>query len=226
MAESQKSPRLFERIAQRTDRLEVRGSRVHIREYIETPYDEYGIIDKRALFARIMGSVARFDWEGSYEGPHHIMWPRDFYSGKGYGKKHAIPAQFRGCQSLKVILHRDLHDYTHKITEPPELPSIDVMEQYWREQLEVNHLYSLIRHHGLGDFAMTHEQKEAYRQSRFIEELSKVEEGYVGLLPNLEELAAMPFTEARQVIRSLARIQGLSNARSCQSAFFGKADAA
>lgn len=101
MAESQKSPRLFERIAQRTDRLEVRGSRVHIREYIETPYDEYGIIDKRALFARIMGSVAGFDWEGSYEGPHILCGRAIFIVAKGTARSMRFLRNFAAVRASR-----------------------------------------------------------------------------------------------------------------------------
>lgn len=107
--------RLFERIAEYTNQLTIHGNRVVVEEYIETPYNKFGIIDKQELFRRILGSVADFHWEGDYKGPHHIMSPRENYSGFGLGEDRNIPQQFRGSKSLKAIIPRDLHDYLHRL---------------------------------------------------------------------------------------------------------------
>ena len=69
---------------------------------------------------------------------------------------------------------------------------------------------------------MSHEQKEDYRLRRFHELLDEMDDGQVGLMPQREMLARMPLVEARAVIRSLARVQGLSNDPSCQRAFFAE----
>lgn len=212
--------RLLERISEHTGRLTIHGNRVVVEEYIETPYDAFGLVDKQELFHRILGSVANFHWEGRYVGPHHIMWPRENYSGFGLGDRRNIPKQFRGSTSLKMIIPRELHDYLHKITLPPELPSVDVMVRYIREQNDVNRLYDIVRYRGLKHFDMSFEDKEVYRERRLMEELEQLPASSIGLMPDPETLAAMPFTEARQVLRSIARIQGLSNATSSQRAFF------
>jgi hypothetical protein len=218
-----RATRLFTRLLDYTDTIEQVGTQVRTREYIETPYKEHGIIDKQELLRRVMGSVsAEYYWGGSYAGPHHLMWPRKFYEGQGLGTRRKIPMHFRSSQTLRVILPRDLHDYLHKVTEPPLAPDSDVMEQYYREQEQILHLYSVVRYHGLKDSPMTHEQKEHYRLLRLHEELEKLEEGQVGLLPDTELLASLSLHDARQILRSLARVQGLSNDSDCQMAFFSE----
>lgn len=213
--------RLFTRLLGYTDTIEQVGAHIRTREYIETPYDEFGIVDKKELLRSVMGSVStEFYWGGSYEGPHHLMWPRRFYEGDGLSLRKKIPMHFRSSQTLRVILPRDLHDYLHKVTEPPIAPPLDVMEQYYREQAQVLHLYSIVRYHGLKDSPMTHDAKERFRLARLHDELAELEDGVLGVLPNREHLAALPLHEARQALRALARVQGLSNDESCKAAFF------
>ena len=216
-----RNERLFARIAEQSDRLLVNGGRVEVIEPIDTPYDEFGIVDKKELFRRILGSVSTdFYWGGSYVGPHHIMWPQADYAGEGLGARRKIPMKFRSSQSLRVIIPRDLHDYLHKITEPPKQPGIDTMEQYYQEQQTVLHLYDIVRYHGLSDLSISEQNKEQYRLHRLHDELGRIKDGQVGLLPDRELLASMELNEVRQTLRRLARVQGLSNDPACQEAFF------
>ncbi len=213
--------RLFNRIAQHTDLLRITGNRVAVHEYVDTPYDEHGIVDKQRLFQRILGSVASdFYWDGSYEGPHHLMWPREAYRGARTGAHRNTAMIFRSSQTLRVILPRELHDYTHKITEPPLMPTLDVMEQYNTEQAQVIRLYDTVRFHGLKDFALPHAEKEAFRFGQFHRLLEQMPDGELGLMPDKEYLASLSLHDARQTLRGLARVQGLSNATRCQTAFF------
>ena len=123
-----RSGRLFARLAGHTEYLEPSGAGFRLREYIETPYDEFGIIDKRELFRRLLGSVsAGFYWGGSYEGPHHLLWLRSNYTSGSAQPQRPLSERFRGAPSLRVIVLRDLHDWLHEATQPPRVPSRDVM---------------------------------------------------------------------------------------------------
>lgn len=214
--------RLFARLAGHTEYLKPSGAGFRLREYIETPYDEFGIIDKRELFRRLLGSVsADFYWGGSYEGPHHLLWPRSNYTSGSAQPQRPLSERFRGAPSLRVIVPRDLHDWLHEATQPPRVPSRDVMWHHDHEQGQIMRLYDTIRHRSLSKIHdMSHDQKEAYRLQRFHELLDEMDDGQVGLMPPRETLALMPLAEARSAIRSLARVQGLSNDPSCQRAFF------
>ena len=213
--------RLLVRLASYTDHIELQGGRVVVRSMVETPYNEFGIVDVRELFRRVLGSVASdYHWEGSYTGPHHVMWPKDNYRRSGANHPAML---FRGCATLRIILPRVLHDYTHRITDPPTLPTPDVMQQYYREQCQVQRLYETVRFHGLHDIDyMSHKEKEALRLERFREKLDKMEDGSLGVMPDRAVLAAMTLHEARQTVRSIARVRGLSNDRACRAAFFGE----
>lgn len=101
------------------------------------------------------------------------------------------------------------------------LPDKDIMEQYVLEQRQVQNLYDIIRFHGLHDLGgMAHDDKEAYRLERFRKRLTEMEDGYVGVMPSRELLATLPLHAARQAVRSLARVQGLSNDKASRKAFF------
>jgi hypothetical protein len=189
---------------------------------IDTPYDEYGIVDKRELLARVMGSVAtNHIWKGTYEGPHHIMWPRYAYQMISPKSFRPRATHFRGSPSLKVILPRQLHDYLHIVTDPPVVPSNDVMMQYAKEQFQVQRLYDTIRFHGaLHLDQKTPEERENIQWQTMLDKLESMDEGQIGLMPDKEQLASAGIIFARQVLRTVARTQGLSNNTQCQQAFF------
>lgn len=214
---------LLWRLAEHTDIITRNDNRsVTVQEYIETPYTEHGIVDKQELFRRLLGSVATdYHWEGSFAGPHHLMWPRTAYCYPAVSHQRAeTTAHYRGCPSLKVILPRELHDFTHRVTEPPQVPDLDVMEQYLREQEQVRRLYATIYHANLADHDMTIEQKEALRMESFLRKLDAMEDGYVGLMPDKELLVAQPLSESRALLRHRALPLGISAHRACQKTFF------
>ena len=208
-------------LAETSDHIRIIGDRLAVYP-IETPYDEFGIVDKRALLSSVMGSVAAgYIWTGSYTGPHHIMWPRNAYQAISPKSLRPTATHFRGNPSLKVILPRQLHDYLHVVTEPPLMPDSDVMRQYTHEQHNVHRLYDTIRYHGALHLEhLSHERKEQIRWSTMLAKLDTLDDGILGLMPDKEELANAGIARARQVLRSIARVQGLSNDLSCQDAFF------
>lgn len=208
-------------LAEHSENLTVVGNRLIVDE-IETPYDEYGIVDKRELFSRIIGSVAADHvWKGSYEGPHHIMWPRYAYQGISPQAFRPKATHFRGSPSLKIIIPRQMHDYLHFVTEPPAVPDKDVMVQYSLEQFNVQRLYDTIRFHGaLHLDKHTPEERERIRWETLLDKLDTMDDPQVGLMPEKESIVEAGITYARQALRAIARTQGLSNHPNCQNAFF------
>ena len=195
---------------------------VTVDEYIETPYDEFGIINRQELFRRILGSVAsEYHWEGSFAGPHHLMWPRAAYNYPNITRKDTpLTTTFRGSPSLKVILPRELHDYLHRVTEPPTMPDLDVMRQYNLEQAQVSRLYTTVYHASYADTPLTEEEKELVRQQRLLDKLETMEDGQLGLMPSRELLANLPLADSRRILRHRALPIGISAHRACQQVFF------
>ena len=214
---------LLWRLADYTDLVERNNSHsITVNEYIETPYDEYGIIDRKLLFKRLLGSVAsEYHWNGSFVGPHHLIWPRRAYSPAGTRTPSTkITSDFRESPSLKVTLPRELHDWLHYITPMPTMPDLDVMEQYILEQEQVSKLYGIVRYGGLSDVSFDPAKKELFRHAMMLDKLKTMEDGQVGLMPNREMLSQVPLAEARQILRHLALPLGISARRSCQQVFF------
>jgi len=211
------------RLAEYSDLLQ-RGDKhsVRVTDHIETPYDEYGVIDRRELFHRILGSVAsEYHWQGSFAGPHHLMWPRHDYNIPGATEIDTqITSTFRSSATLRVILPRELHDYLHRVTTPPAMPGEDVMRQYNVEQDQITHLYDTIRYGSYATLPLDDQQKETLRHERFLKKLDTMQDAQVGLMPDREALAAMTLPEARHVLRHLAMPLGISARHACSETFF------
>lgn len=214
---------LLWRIAEYTDLIERSDNHsVTVRDYVETPYNEFGIIDKQELFSRLLGSVAsEYHWDGSFAGPHHLYWPRKHFNYPSVPRsREEVTARFRGSTSLKIILPRELHDYLHRITQLPDMPDFEVMEQYVLEQEQVHKLYNTVRFSSLEKIDASFDIKELIRYHSILEKLSTMEDGHVGLMPSRETLALAPVAESRQILRRLAQPMGISAHRACQKAFF------
>lgn len=211
------------RIAPYTDLVDRNGKySLTVHDYIETPYDEYGIIDKRTLLKRALGSVAgEYHWDGSHVDTHHLLWPRRAYKPDNLiTPLSEITTEFRESPSLKLILPRDLHMYLHGATEIPKMPDLDVMEQYNLEQRQVSRLFEAVRYNNLDDLCYEHADKEMLRYALLLERLDRMEDGHVGLMPDRELLANLPLAESRQILRHLARSLGISACKACQRTFF------
>lgn len=195
---------------------------ITVLDQIQTQYDSNGILDRRALLQGIMGSVAtEYHWQGSYTGPHHLMWPRRAYlQPKNTNVRADIATQYRASPTLQIILPRELHDYLHRITEPPTMPDIDVMEQYNLEQSQVSRLFSVINHTSYRTLPITDTEREALRQRVFLDRLNTMQDGSLGLMPSIETLATQPLSESRRQLRHLARPLGISAHSACQQVFF------
>lgn len=199
-----------------------RNNTITVIDKIPLNYDTYGILDKRDMFKQLLGSVAtEYHWQGSYAGPHHLMWPRRAYQlPTAPGLTPDISSPFRESPTLKVILPRELHDYLHFVTEPPKMPSKEVMRQYTLEQTQITRLYNLVNRASLRTAPYDEDVKEALRTQRLHDGLSIMQDSQVGLMPDKQLLASLPLNESRRMLRHLAHPLGISAAKACQQVFF------
>ena len=189
---------------------------------IETPYLEHGIIDHRSLVRQVLGSVASdYQWQGSFVGPHHLMWPRRLYPhSHDATSPEGIAAQYRSSPSLQIIIQREAHMYLHQVTEPPVRPSLEVMYQYNIEQAQIASLFSLLNGKTFHNEALPPGVLEDLRQRIFHDKLDHMQDGQVGLMPDREFLAQLELSDARTVLRRLARPLGISANKACQTVFY------
>lgn len=205
--------------------LEIVGRKVRPKdsdEMIEVPTNEFGIPQPRQFLINVMGSLAtQHYWQGDHD-VHHLAWPGSKHREITHESDELLGARYRGCATLKLKLPRQLHNYIHKVTLEPVPPSSEVMMQWVFEQEQVNRLYDTIKLASLAEADFLHEIKDRWRHQSYIDKLDGMKDGKLGLMPERNFLANLELDDARRTLRALARVQGISNAKSCKRAYFGK----
>lgn len=93
-------------------------------ELLPTPVDERGLVDMIGLIALMKTTVAPgYDWASPFVDEHHLQWPNRIYE---KGDEYS-PHSFRNLAISKVRVPRIFHNWVHRITEPPPVPSEEVM---------------------------------------------------------------------------------------------------
>lgn len=212
-------------LVEATDLLELQpNGRIYARDLLPTPVDEHGVPRRVELIRQVLGTVAtRHIWTGDYD-VHHTAWPGNAYRKVIDRNSERIGSMYRGAGSLKVWTPRQLHNYIHKITEPPTPPPLEVMRQYALEHGQVDRLYDTIKvssYIAVPELAeLPFEEQELLRKEAFDRKLDQMHDGEIGIMPDREYLAQLEIAESRNILRSIARVQGFSNASSCQKTFF------
>lgn len=176
------------------------GLRAHVVKEIEVPYDRFGLIDKQTFIDRVMGSVALEHLWSNRADVHHLYWPARWY------KNDDISTEFREAPSLKYAIPRQMHEYTHLVSQPPVIPEFDTMEQYCIEQRDITSLYSTISAKYDRSESQSWHQHRKTCWGKMLDLLDKMNDGEVGLMPPTETLANMPASKAYRYLRGRARI--------------------
>ncbi|HEU4830780.1 MAG TPA: hypothetical protein VFS65_01245 [Candidatus Saccharimonadales bacterium] len=97
---------------------------------IETPLDERGLVDVPKLLVEMSKTVdPNYDWRSQFNDVHHLQWPNRWYDDedKEFETTLVNPNEFRSLAIGKWVLPRVLHNWIHKVTEPPKIPDMDTM---------------------------------------------------------------------------------------------------
>ncbi len=141
---------------------------------IPTPLDSRGLVDAPALFQEVAKTVdPSYEWESAFNDPHHLQWPNRWYTNEIRDPitKTANPQEFRNLAISKWILPRVLHNWIHRVTEPPPVPSDEVMFYRTEAQRVTTSLFMTVRDSTrlINSSSLTHRQIHAkltpnYRQ--------------------------------------------------------------
>lgn len=94
---------------------------------IPTPIDERGLVDMLGLISVMRSTVeSEYDWASAFSDEHHLQWPDRWYPKSDEGSEYSANI-FRNLAISKVIVPRVFHNWVHRITEPPPMPSEEVM---------------------------------------------------------------------------------------------------
>lgn len=95
---------------------------------IKTPLDERGLVDEKRLVAAVKETVdSSYAWPSPFNDRHHLQWPKSSY--KHVHEMGVLnPAEFRSLSIGIVRVPRYFHNWIHYVTEPPPVPSDEVMQ--------------------------------------------------------------------------------------------------
>lgn len=95
---------------------------------LETKTDERGFVDYGQLLSDINAQIddATFRWPRYNYDIHHLQWESVSYHPREFNG-NTIPQEFREIPFHKLYIPRQLHNLIHRITLPPEMPSLDAM---------------------------------------------------------------------------------------------------
>lgn len=111
---------------------------------LETPLDDRGLVDFEALVKLVRGTIdSSYDWSSPFNDRHHLQWPRRFYIDASESSPN--PAEFRHLGIGMVRVPRYFHNWTHLITEPPAMPSFEVMQYRLDAQRVAVSLFEKVR---------------------------------------------------------------------------------
>ncbi|HET6747195.1 MAG TPA: hypothetical protein VFH06_03760 [Candidatus Saccharimonadales bacterium] len=90
----------------------------------ETPLDAFGRVDLDGFVELVKSTVAaEYRWESPFNDVHHLQWPATAYM----HYEDPVAVEFRETAWRKAFLPRLFHNWGHKITHEPPLPSLEVM---------------------------------------------------------------------------------------------------
>jgi hypothetical protein len=108
------------------------GLTAFTKEYgMKTPTDGRGFVDYGALLGYVDSLVKKdFIWSSRMD-IHHLQWESHRYNPVEFADEEdpTIPQRFREIPFHKLLIPRQMHEFIHVVTLPPELPEFDEMKK-------------------------------------------------------------------------------------------------
>lgn len=105
--------------------IEVRKIDPKTNELIETPLDYRGLVDLDKLITVVKETVEpEYSWSSEMNDVHHLQWYMAHYRDH---KNQNLALNFRELVNRKAYIPRVFHNWLHRITLPPPIPSEEVM---------------------------------------------------------------------------------------------------
>ena len=108
--------------------VEVRKSAFIVPEQsIETPLTPIGLVDRKRLIKLVNATLnSAYKWPSEKDDEHHLLWPNAWYPSMPDAPVN--PHVFRNLPLNKVDLPRTFHNWAHRVTAPPPVPTMEVMD--------------------------------------------------------------------------------------------------
>ena len=96
---------------------------------LDTPLDGRGLADLDQLITLTKETVHEsFDWVSLFSDVHHLQWYAHRYPFSDTKDQLVNFGEFRELVNRKTYIPRVAHNWIHRITLPPPVPSIEVMQ--------------------------------------------------------------------------------------------------
>lgn len=179
------------------------------------PVNEYGVPDLDAIVEMSLPTIDRSYLFPEHSNRHHLASLARQYHEHPSGSK--IPGMYRESGSLLARMQVQLHNYWHEIFEDSIAPDMDIMVQGAKEQMQINTLafigntalqLSRATYIGYKEEAVRTRFKLRARidatqlEGVYYDFLDSYPEGELGVFPNKEFIASMPFEDS---VRELSK---------------------
>lgn len=123
--------------------LQTLGGEAFQRQFaVATPLDRRGFVDHIALLDIVTQNVRDdYKWPNIDYDVHHLQWTAAMYTpAANHGS--LIPMEFREIPFHKLYIPRQLHNFIHTITLPPDRPSFYAMWNRAKAYRRAEHLFN------------------------------------------------------------------------------------
>ncbi|OGL23335.1 hypothetical protein A2791_00585 [Candidatus Saccharibacteria bacterium RIFCSPHIGHO2_01_FULL_46_30] len=111
---------------------------------IETPLSPLGLVDKTQLLKAVNETlIAEYKWPSTLDDDHHLQWPSNQYP--NISNTRINPHSFRNNVGNRCDLPRNFHNWLHAVTQPPTLPSEEVMYYSNEAQIAIDTLHRCVQ---------------------------------------------------------------------------------
>lgn len=204
--------------------------KVHATDRFEIELDEFGVPDPVKTMSKVLSVI-----DGPYIWPeftnvHHFCWPRRAYQSE-------IERAYRQDPTLMGHIPVQSHNLLHELTLPSPMPHFEVMKGRVEERRRTTTLFELGRRavrfarwsenlplltNDEADSAWLDRMTEYYKvrgdsdMQGFYHYLEQIPDGVYGIMPQREELFALPLDLAVQSLGKVAAIDSLDLRHSVQ----------
>lgn len=185
--------------------------RVSVQTQLPAPVDDHGIPRPEILVSQLLAQMTteNYVWTGTFD-EHHLATPKADFTIVRTADEGDIGSAFRGLACLKIMLPRQMHNFSHALFELPKRPSLEVMRAAVSEVGAARQLNDTITEFIPDPRVEVPERVQAACVSALHHKIESMQEPSVGLLPSREELYGMHIQELQKTVTALLRVRRFS----------------
>ena len=185
--------------------------RVTINFRLPPPVDQHGIPRPEVMVDRLLEQMAteNYVWTGMFD-EHHLATPKADYTVVRTRQEGDIGSAFRGLACLKIMLPRQMHNFSHQLFELPKRPSVEAMRLAITEVGQARQLQEVFQEYSPDTQGHMTEIVRLMCVGALHRRLEHMTEPQIGMLPRIETLQTMELDQLRRTVNALLRVRRFS----------------